>query len=364
MRILRLELEGLRCVQRARLTPGPGVQFLCGPNGAGKTTVLEGMHLLGYGRSFRGGLRDATVARGSAHSLVFAELERERGGLQRVGLRRAAGTWSARVDERDVEGLAELFLACPVVCFEPGSHELIAGGSESRRAFLDWTVFHVEPGFLPAWRRLQRALRQRNAGLRAGWSDALLAPWEEELADASLIVAEARNTALEELRSAVMAKAQAFLPELGAVGLVLGSGFGERATTTREEILAAYCEGRDQDRERGFTRFGAHRADWQLSFAEAPRREYLSRGQEKLAALVMELAQVEHFRERSGEWPILLLDDLGAELDAEHLDRVLEWVFGAGLQAWITGTAVPPVLRDRPRDWHLFHVEQGAVSAA
>jgi len=76
------------------------------------------------------------------------------------------------------------------------------------------------------------------------------------------------------------------------------------------------------------------------------------------------LAQVEHFHERTGEWPILLLDDLSAELDGAHLTRVLDWVFGTGIQAWVTGTAVPDALRARPEPWHLFHVEQGAVTPA
>ncbi len=364
MKIRRLDLEGLRCLQPQRLLPGPGVQFLCGANGTGKTTVLEALHLLGYGRSFRSGQRDAVIARGCSESLVFAELEREQGGTVRVGLRRGASDWSARLDEADVTSFAELFRACPVVCFEPGSHALIAGSSEVRRGYLDWTVFHVEQDFLPAWRRLQRALKQRNAGLRAGWTDPLLQSWEQELAESSLTVSHARRSVLAELMPVVAAKARAFLAELGAPALVLNQGFGDRSATNTEEILAAYSEGRGLDRERGFTRFGAHRADWTLSFAEAPRREYLSRGQEKLAALVMELAQVEHFHARTGEWPILLLDDLSAELDGEHLTRVLDWVFRCGIQAWVTGTAVPDGLRARAEPWHLFHVEQGAVTPA
>jgi hypothetical protein len=125
MRIRRVDVEGLRCLQSLRLQPGPGVQFLCGSNGAGKTTLLESLHLLGYGRSFRSGQRDAVIARGCSESLVFAELEREGGGNTRVGLRRGSSDWSARVDETDVASFAALFRACPVVCFEPGSHALI-----------------------------------------------------------------------------------------------------------------------------------------------------------------------------------------------------------------------------------------------
>lgn len=364
MKILRLDIDGLRCIRHERIEAGGGVQFLLGANGAGKTTVLEALHLLGYGRSFRSGQRDAVIQRGAQESIVFADVERERGGRSRVGLRRAASVWSARIDESDVAGLVDLFRVCPVVCFEPGSHALIAGASELRRAYLDWSVFHVEPDFLSAWRRHQRALKQRNAGLRAGWADRLLEPWEHELADSGRVIAAARSRVIDELRPRVSEKVGAFLPELGDARLSLGSGFGDRDVDDAAAIVAAYASARSLDRERGHTRFGAQRADWSLSFAEAPRKEHLSRGQEKLAALSMELAQVAHFRDRVGEWPVLLLDDLASELDAEHLDRVLDWVFSAGLQAWITGTVIPQALNDRSEPWHLFHVEQGRITPA
>lgn len=363
MKILRLDIAGLRCIREARIAAGEGVHVLLGPNGAGKTTVLEAMHLLGYGRSFRAGQREAVIQRGAAQSLVFAELAAA-SGRHRVGLRRTASDWSARIDESDAAGLVDLFRICPVVCFEPGSHALISGPAELRRAYLDWSVFHVEPDFLPAWRRHQRALKQRNAGLRSGWPDALLEPWERELADTGLRIASIRQRVLDELRGPVVDLASAFLPELGGVHLSLSTGFGDRDTASPETLLAAYVAARGLDRERGHTRFGAHRADWSLGFEAAPRREHLSRGQEKLAALVMELAQVEHFRTRTGDWPVLLLDDLASELDREHQGRVLDWIFAAGLQSWITGTEVPASLRDRSEAWHLFHVEQGTITPA
>jgi DNA replication and repair protein RecF len=364
MKVLRLDIVGLRCIDQLSLRSGDGVQFLLGANGAGKTTILEAMHLLGYGRSFRAGARDAVIRRGAVEATVFAEIESGTRGRHRVGLRRGAAEWSARLDDSDVGSLLELFRVCPVVCFEPGSHALIAGASELRRGYLDWSVFHVEPDFLPAWRRHQRALRQRNAGLKAGWDDDALEPWELELAMASQVVARCRRQVIADLATAVVLKASAFLPELGVPELRLSSGFGDRPVDSIEDLVRAYADSRAGDRERGHTRFGAQRADWTLAFEGAPRREHLSRGQEKLAALVMELAQVQHFREQVGEWPLLLLDDLASELDLEHQARVLDWVFATGVQAWLTGTFVPEALQQRARDWTLFHVERGRVTSA
>ncbi len=364
MKIVRLDIEGLRCIAQARVLPREGVLFFAGPNGAGKTTVLEALHLLGYGRSFRAGMRDAVIRRGATESVVFAEVDRDTFGRHRLGLRRGASDWMARVDEQEVVSLVDLFRHCPAVCFEPGSHALIAGSSDERRAYLDWSVFHVEPDFLQAWRRHARALKQRNAGLKAGWGDASLLPWEIELAESSLVVARCRERVMAGLAMPAASMANLFLPELGDLRLAAQAGFGDRSFETAADIGAIYAEHRESDRDRGYTRLGVQRGDWSLSFQGAPRREHLSRGQEKLAALVMVLAQVEHFRAAKCEWPLLLLDDLASELDAEHLGRVLDWIFAAGIQTWMTGTAVPEQLRDRSESWSLFHVEQGLITAA
>lgn len=364
MKIVRLDIEGLRCIAQARVLPREDVLFFAGANGAGKTTVLEALHLLGYGRSFRSGMRDAVIRRGALESVVFAEVDRGALGRHRLGLRRGASDWAARVDEQEVSSLVELFRHCPAVCFEPGSHALIAGSSDERRAYLDWSVFHVEPEFLQAWRRHTRALKQRNAGLKAGWGDASLLPWEIELAESSLVVAHCRERVMVGLGMPAASMANLFLPELGDLRLAAQAGFGDRSFETAADIAAIYAEHRESDRDRGYTRLGVQRGDWALSFQGAPRREHLSRGQEKLAALVMVLAQVEHFRAAKCEWPLLLLDDLASELDAQHLDRVLDWIFAAGIQTWMTGTAVPEQLRDRSESWSLFHVEQGLITAA
>ena len=76
--------------------------------------------------------------------------------------------WEARLDGAAVPSLTELCAQIAVVTFEPGSHDLIAGGAEHRRRYLDWGLFHVEPEFLPLWRRYARALKQRNALLKSG----------------------------------------------------------------------------------------------------------------------------------------------------------------------------------------------------
>jgi DNA replication and repair protein RecF len=117
---------------------------------------------------------------------------------------------------------------------------------------------------------------------------------------------------------------------------------------------------RERDRERGFTQRGAHRADWSLEFEGVARREHLSRGQAKAVALVCVLGLVRWLKDRTAEYPLLCLDDLDSELDAEHAEKMINWMSDKPLQVWITSTSIPKTALP---DAHLFHVEHAGVAA-
>lgn len=353
MRLENLRIRGLRCLADVSVALEPGVTVFAGANGAGKTSILEAAFLLSHARSFRSGAKEALLQRGAAGLSVFAELRHDDGRGQRIGLGRQGVRWEARVDG-DVVSLSELVGECAVVCFEPGSHALIAGGAEERRRYLDWGVFHVEHEFISAWRRYQRALKQRNALLRAPVvpSEALFLPWEAELDAAAGVIDRLRDLYLAALRPHIEKGMAGLLPELGAVELRYRRGWAEDASLG--ELLSTQ---RGRDIARGHTTIGSHRADWSIVFEHAPLREHLSRGQEKLTALGCVLAQAALYAERKGEWPIVCLDDLASELDKPHQAAVVDQLRAVGAQVLVTGTEVPEALQDGPT--RVFHVEQG-----
>jgi DNA replication and repair protein RecF len=356
MRLERLHLQRLRCVSDLSLELAEGFNVLVGANGAGKTSVLEAAFLLSHGRSFRTSARDALVQRGAAGLSIFSSVRHQDGELHRLGLGREGGRWGARLDGQDVS-LGQLIRECAVVCFEPGSHALIAGGAEERRRFLDWGVFHVEHDFLPVWRRYQRALKQRNSLLRMSsqLDGAQLDPWELELGRTAKLIDQWRRTYLETLLPFLREQAALLLPELGDIDLRYKAGWPEDSDLV--EVLAAQ---RSKDQGRGHTSSGAHRADWSVSFRHAPQREHLSRGQEKLTALICVLAQAWADAKRRGEWPIVCLDDLASELDLAHQTAVVDSLRATSAQVLISGTELPKVLEHVPIA--LFHVEQGQLT--
>ncbi|MCW8808697.1 MAG: DNA replication/repair protein RecF [Rhodanobacter sp.] len=356
MRFDKLRVAGLRCLGDTELTLDSGINVLVGDNGAGKTSILEAVFLLSHARSFRSGAKEALLQRGASQLSIFAELSHGDDRKSRLGLGREGSRWEAKVDGNRVS-LGQLVGECAVVCFEPGSHALIAGVAEERRRYLDWGVFHVEHEFLSHWRRYQRALKQRNSLLRSGTvnSDQLFSPWEGELAHAAQWLDHHRRVYLDMLRPRMFARAKSLLPELGEMELRYRRGWPEE-----QDLVRQLRDQRGRDLARGHTAVGAHRADWAIAFERAPQREHLSRGQEKLTALACMLAQAEVYAEQWGEWPIVCLDDLASELDQVHQAAVVAQLMDARAQVLLTGTELPVALQSISPV--VFHVEQGRLT--
>lgn len=357
MRLIRLQLRDLRNLVDVELRPGRGLNFLVGPNGAGKTSVLEGVHLLAYGRSFRGRVRDGLVRTGRGAVEVFAEWEGDAGrGTHRAGLRHGGGSWEARVDGRAVDHLGELCAAFMVVTFEPGSHALVSGGGEPRRRFIDWGLFHVEQGFLPVWRRYSRALRQRNALLKAGAGHAQIAAWDHELSSAGEELSRRRALYVDRLQERLGPVMEALAPSLGHALLQFEPGWRQSSLSLADALAVA----RERDRALGHTTVGPHRADWKLRLSDKDPTETLSRGQAKLAALSCLFAQALDCASEREDWPLIALDDLASELDAHHRGRVLEFLAGTPAQVLVTGTELPGT----GEGGTVFHVERGSIRPA
>ena len=357
MRLAELRIGNLRNIASAQIELVPRMNLFLGGNGAGKTSLLEGAYLLSHGRSFRGG-RQETLARIGQESLsVFGRVQHDSGAERRVGMIRTREGWAARIDGRTPDGMIEVLREVAVVCFEPGSHDLIAGPGDGRRRFLDWGVFHVEPDFGLVARRFRRALKQRNALLRGGAHPGDLAPWDIELGACAESIHAWRQRYIEQWQEGLTLVLSRLLPELGAVSVSYRSGWPVGARL--QDVLAERIE---RDRARGHTGAGPHRADWSIAFENAPQREHLSRGQQKLCALACALSQAALFADLRGEWPIVCLDDLASELDRDHQASVLDWLGTVEAQVLITGTERPAITANPGDATRTFHVEQGHVT--
>lgn len=350
MSLVDLEVSNLRCIEHAQLDLTPGVTLVWGGNGSGKTSLLEAVFLLGRGRSFRTRNNVRLIKRGQSQLRVTGHVRGPTGQERSVGFAASRDETEARIGGHPAQSLAELTQVFPVQAIDPGVHRLIEEGGHRRRRWMDWAVFHVEPQFMDLWLRYTRALRQRNAALRSNPGDA--AVWDPELARLGESIAHARGRFMEQL----MPHWQAVVSALSGLEVELHYLRGWSQTHSLLEALAAT---RLRDEARQLTHTGPHRADVSLRLGGRAAREVLSRGQQKLVAAAMVLAELRLLRETTLTAPSLLLDDPAAELDGDHLERFIEQV--RALKSQLVVTSLHPESRLFGTPDRAFHMEQGRV---
>ncbi len=351
MGLTELALEDVRCLRRAELHLHPGQNLIWGANGSGKTSLLEAIFLLGRGRSFRTRSSERLIRHGEMRLRVVGKVDGPPSESIGLEVSRQEGT-VAKLRGAFVSSLAELARTFAVQVIEPGTHKLIEEGAQRRRRWMDWAVFHVEPGFIDVWSRYARALKQRNAALRSAPAQA--AAWDSEVARQGEVMAALRRDFIDRLKP----HWSATVKDLTGLEVELHYGRGWEADLTLAEALAA---SRERDLARGVTHVGPHRADIIVRLERGLARETLSRGQQKLAAAAMTLSQLSLIRELTGTLPTLLLDDPGAELDRDRLARFVARV--RQLRSQLVVTSLSPELDLFGAPDKVFHVEQGSVTS-
>lgn len=354
MSLVSCKVTDFRCLESVELVFSDTHNLIHGPNASGKTSILEAIAYLGRARSFRGAGSRELVRHGQEEFVVIGKADI---GAREValGIRNGKNGLEVHVDGEKSSSAAPLAEALPLQVIDPDVHDLVAGGPEGRRRYLDWVAFHVERGYLDQWRRFRRALKQRNAALREGSSRRLLAGWDEELAELGEAVNSARCRMIEVLAPTVEERGEALLGS--AVGIEYQCGW-PGGKPLREAISGSV----ERDLQLASTQCGPHRADLRLHYDERQARKLVSRGQQKLLACALVLAATEVVQTHLEKPLLLLLDDPAAELDRGSVQRLMASVEALGSQVVATTLdAEQPLFTQKPT---LFHVEHGVVSKA
>ncbi|HEX2026425.1 MAG TPA: DNA replication/repair protein RecF [Nitriliruptorales bacterium] len=337
MLLRRLDLTDVRSYARALVEFEPGVTLLIGPNAHGKTNLLEAVHRLAVGVSHRVSSDVPLIRRGAEAAYLRAEVETDGGRRRTVELELATGRPNrARVDGQQARRTADAIGVVRAVMFAPEDVALVRGDPGERRRFLDDLLSQRRPAYAAARGEYERVLRQRNRLLRSARGRAGPLPtldvWSQQLVDQATTLTAARMAAVHALgEPARRAYAQlAGQPEpialayRSSAGVVLAAddpaGVPERAllaTTIRDAVASAAAE----ERARGVTLIGPHRDDLELEVRGLPARGYASHGQVWSLALALRLAARDVLAE-VGDRPILLLDDVFAELDGDRRQRL------------------------------------------
>jgi DNA replication and repair protein RecF len=350
MRLGQLEVRNIRVLAELECTPGPGLNVFVGPNGSGKTSLLEAIHLLGSGRSFRTHRLGELIRRGTSWLRARGELHSDDGAARAVGVEKGPEGLRIRVAGEAVRSASDLARQLPVAVITPDSQRLLTDGAELRRQLMDWALFHVEPAYLGALQRYRRALRQRNAALREG--ALALSAWDQELAEA--------GEHLHGLRDRFLGGVLPFYAEALENLVPMAVDIGYRAGwDTAVGLRAALEAALGTDRMRGFTGVGPHRADLRFRVEGAPASQVLSRGEGKLFVVGLVLAQGRFLYDRQGRRPLVLVDDLASELDEDSRGRFFAQLQALGAQSFVTTVSRNLVETAAPEGLQVFHVERG-----
>lgn len=365
MRVVRLRLHAFRNHEESVIGIGDGPVVVCGPNGAGKTGVLEAIHLLATGRSFRTSDADVLVSTGAVRGVVEADVEVAGGRKVRVGAavgaadagRRWMLNGTPRPRHRDVAVLRS-------VVFAPDDLRLAKGGPSERRDYLDEVLVSVAPRASAIISDYQRVLKQRNVLLRSirGARGQAVPPaldtWTQMVADKGADLVVERSKVLARLAPHVSEAVAALAGEDASTDYTPAwSPPGDEAVTDLSETdsvrsaLATALDARRRDEiDRGTTLVGPHRDDIALGFGGRDVRTHASQGEQRVVSLALRLAHLSVLEDTTDDAPVLLLDDVFSELDPQRRGRLLDRL-PRDAQTILTTTAsadeagVPPEIR-------------------
>lgn len=353
MSLTSLEVRDFRCIGHAQLDFDPRFTLISGENASGKTSLLEALYFLSCGRSFRSALLDPLIRSGQSEFTVVGRVLGPGGQTTALGVRGSRQGTEIRLGGQAASGYAQMAALLPAQVIDPEVHRLVEDGPTQRRRYLDWGVFHVEPAFVGTMRRYQRALKQRNAALKARRPAAEVRLWDAELVDSGLQINGLRSGYLQLLAPYV----RQFGKELLGMDVEISL---QQGWSQEKSLPNALEDAWIRDVQRGATSVGTHRADVVVRVGGSPAKDRISRGQQKLLASCLLLAQIQHRATMGGPQTALLLDDPSAELDVDNLGRLLKLVVQVPAQLIVT--ALDPSRLSLELPGRAFHVEQGKVS--
>ncbi len=335
MRLLKFECEGFRGLNDVVFEPGPGRNIIRGDNAQGKTTLLEAILFAATSKSHRTNVESDLLAQDAASFRLCALVQRSDRDVA------VEANWYQGAKRFKVNGVAQLRVSeilgrIHVVLFSPEDVNLVKGGASQRRRFLDMELSQIHPGYLNALQQYRQVLRQRNELLRRPNPDIdLIAVWDEQLAQHGRTLIRGRAGFVHQLSGLTT---EAYHRVADAETLTLAYRPSVPKDADLHDVLR---RERPNDIRRRATQYGPHRDDLELLIADRPARTHASQGQQKTAALALKLAELELVKARIGEYPILMLDEVLAELDRARARRLFEAIPGA-VQCMVTTTETSP----------------------
>ena len=360
MYVSKLSLTNFRSYPQLDLTLNPGVTTFVGNNGAGKTNIAESLIFLSFLTSHRTPTNQPLISLGAVQAIIRAEIVRGDRNLQ-IDLEINANKANrAKINQNPTKSQREILGACQVIYFSPEDLDLVRGEPTNRRDFLDKLLITKTPRLAGVLNDYDRVLKQRNTLLRTRAPQSAIALWTEQLINFAGTITAERIALVEALSPLVTANYQE-LNEVKPASIIYKSNIEELSTHSGENkklIEAKLQEVQYQEIERGITLVGPHRDDLILQLGDFPAKGYASHGESWSFAISLKIGALELLKTQ-GLDPILILDDVFAELDTNRRARLVQATKLA--EQTIVTAAVEGDLPAELNDFR-YHVSNGKVT--
>ncbi len=346
MAIKSLSLSSFRCFKEIDFSFSSGTNVLTGVNGSGKSSVLEAIHLLSTGKSFRTAQPTKIIKHNQSSLTVFAQTNKD--SSNKIGLElNNKGKKQLKINHQN-SGQKQIALNLPVITIDPMSYLFLDNGPQYRRKFFDWMMFHVKHDYLSQWKNINQLQKHINQLLKEKQIDQLFL-WLDQYQKSASFLTNQRQTC--------------FLKFLDAFNLILNQlspGLNVRAVFYRgwnddlslKQILKKDI---DQSLKYGQLLHGPHKMDIYFYIEGKSCKDVLSRGQKKIVSLFCYLSCLELMNKTSQYLALFLLDDLDAELDDKNKNIFLKYIENIPNQTFIT--SLKPDLYRHMRKVKVFHVK-------
>ena len=337
MKASNLELYNFRNYEYENISFSDGVNIIHGENGMGKTNILEAVYYFSYGRSFRSGGKEV-IKDGEKEARISLSFENSQRKLESDIKFLSGKRKEIYINEIELKKTSQLLGNFICVLFTPDEMGIIKGMPEVRRKFCDSSIMPLRPNYIKELIKYRNILVQKTALLKSRQYETLDI-WNEKLAETGSRIMKLRESYIERINQ----KAREIQNEISGGKEELNLIYNP-SVKLKENYLEKLTEYKEKEKENLFCMVGVHRDDIDIFINGKLAKNYASQGQIRTAVLSLKLAETEIIKEETGEYPVMLLDDILSELDKSRREFLISKI--KGKQIIITCTDIENYFND------------------
>lgn len=359
MHIQRLKLFHFRNLENCAVEFSSHVNLIIGPNGQGKTNLIEAVTTLAEARSFRTSRMEDLVRWGEREASVFGEIQTA-SGVSTLGLIIRDGKREAYINGERSKGLIDIIGKFSCITFSPADIDIVKGSPAERRRLVDRAAAETDPLFASASIQYSRAIKNKTAALRApGVRAEEIEAWNDLLASHASYIANKRREVVLSLGARASRYYERFAPQEEELQTSMEDPWGE--TVTAENVRVLLSTELRREMAAGTCLLGPHRDDLSIQISKRDARAFASQGQARSLVLALKLAVLELLEARFEESPVVILDDVDAELDLARREAFFSMIFSSERQVFITATEVSGPMRMMGGEAKTLFVKEGQI---